>query len=132
MYVRRRKRRVKKKRGGIYESTKMKKQFRYRSSWELAYMKYLDFADEIESYDYEFIRIPYISNKKSGKIRNYIPDFLICYVSGSKQIVEIKPSSRVANIKNRKKFAAATIYCSQNNLEFIILTEVELKKMKLL
>lgn len=83
---------------GIHLSTKTNKKYKYRSGWELGYMKYLDSNPDVASYDYECLKIPYIYGKKT---RNYIPDFIV-----GNLIVELKPAYKTKQKKNMAKFAA--------------------------
>lgn len=106
---------------GIHYSPKMNKEFKYRSGWELGYMQYLDSNPDIESYDYECLKIPYIYGKKK---KTYTPDFIVGNV-----IIEIKPAYKLTVKKNIAKFAAGREYCKQNNMEYKIITEVELKQL---
>ena len=67
---------------------------RYRSSWELKFMNFLDENPAIKHWASESISIPY-KNPIVGKTKSYIPDFFIIYedAQGNKkaEIVEIKP-----------------------------------------
>ena len=116
---------------GTYVSTKTGLSMKYRSGWELSYMKFLDNNDAVVTYQYESIKIPYVSNKKTGKVRRYIPDLLVEY-SDRCEMVEIKPSRRVDQVKNKKKFEAAREYCRINNISFVVVTEIELKALGLM
>jgi Straboviridae/Kyanoviridae head completion nuclease len=117
---------------GIYHSTKMNVDMTYRSGWELKYFIYLDADPNVTAFISEGLKIPYLSNKKTGKIRNYIPDLLVEYADKTKKLIEIKPSRRVSNIKNKKKFAAAIEHCKHSEIEFVIVTEHDLKHLGLL
>lgn len=105
---------------GSYFFLKANKEFKYRSSWELAYMKFLDSDLFIVSYDYESIKIPYLYRKKKS---NYIPDFII----DNKIIVEIKPKRHLLKKRNISKFYAAQEYCLKNSMTFKVITENDLK-----
>jgi hypothetical protein len=105
---------------------------KHRSGWELAYMVYLDGNPEVERWEYEKLRIEYISNLRTGKIRNYIPDFYVEYKDGRREVVEIKPKRKLDQATIRKKTSAAGSWCSQRGISYVILTEVELKGMNLL
>ncbi len=83
---------------GTHFSPKANKKFKYRSGWELKYMQYLDANPDVESYDYECLKIPYLYRKKT---RQYSPDFIIGNV-----IVEIKPAYKLTVKRNIAKFAA--------------------------
>lgn len=116
---------------GKYLSTKMNVEMTYRSGWELSYFKYLDSLPQVVAFYSESLKIPYVSNKKSGKTRNYIPDLLVEYVD-KKELVEIKPSKRVKQVTNQKKFSAARSWCIVNGVEFIVITEIDLKALGLM
>jgi hypothetical protein len=85
----------------------------------------------VVSYVYEPFKIPYTSNRKTGKVRNYIPDVLVTYAD-RKVLVEIKPSKRVTGRTNMKKMLAAKDYCLANSWEYSLVTEKELKLLGLL
>jgi hypothetical protein len=109
---------------GTYFSPKAKKKFKYRSSWELKYMQYLDNNPDIATYEYESLKIPYIYRKKA---RSYCPDFII-----GNMIIEIKPAYKTTVKKNIAKFAAGKAYCKEHNMEFKVLTEIELRELGIL
>lgn len=109
---------------GIFYSKKNKKELFYRSSWEKAFMQFLENDSSIIQYYYEKIKIPYVY---CGNTRQYKPDFIV----GNK-IIEIKPRCYLNKQKNIAKFVAGRKYCEENNMIFEILTEVELKKMGVL
>lgn len=96
---------------GIYDSEKATKRIRYRSSWEYYVCRFLDEQLDVVSYEYESIKIPYISNIKSKKTRNYIPDFLVNYVDGSQKIIEVKRKTAINNSIVVKKAEAARKWC---------------------
>jgi len=114
----------------------------YRSGWELTFMMFLDSNQNIMQWASEPIRIPY-RHPFTGKITNYVPDFLVVYENKFKkqvaEIVEIKPKkqslieSKAASARDRAvvainhaKWAAAKAYCSQSGLVFRVITENDL------
>ena len=97
----------------------------YRSSWELAFYKYVDHQEDILFWSTEAQAIPYISPKDS-QVHRYFPDVFI-QKKNQNYIIEIKPKSQVLNPINQAKFAAAEEYCSRINAIFLVITEVELK-----
>jgi len=115
-----------------YFSIKANKTLKSRSGWEYAYFQYLDKNQNVKSYEYEVLKIPYLSNKKSGKIRNYIPDFLITFTDDSKLIVEIKPKKFLDKLQVKKKINAAKEYAEKNGIQFIVLTEDSLKLLNVI
>jgi len=127
--VRRKKGRYKR---GVHNSKKLTAPARYRSAWELGYMQMLDDDLSVLAYEYEPFAIEYVSNVKTKRIRRYFPDFLITKTDDSKVLVEIKPLKRLSTAKVVKKLMAAKAWCAQNNLVFLVITEVELKQMGVL
>ena len=114
----------------------------YRSSWELAFMQFLDSNSNIISWASEAIKIPY-RHPFTNKQTIYVPDFFVLYQNrfGNQvaEIVEIKPKkqsiieSKVSSAKNqaivavnRYKWKAAAEYCKRNGLIFRVITEDQL------
>lgn len=129
------KRRKRKRKGryhtGVHSSPKAG-ECHYRSGWELEYMLHLDADATVASYQYEQLQIPYVSNVRTGRLRNYFPDFLVAYVDGSQKLVEIKPKKRSTQVTVVKKLAAAQAWCSEHGVTLELVTEVELKALGLL
>jgi len=134
MTFKKKKKRVKKSRYKKLDffSTKNNKAYKSRSGWEFAYFQYLELNEDVKEYEYESFKIPYLSNKKTGKYRSYIPDFLVTFNDGSKIIVEIKPKRFLSKLQVKKKISAAKEYALKNSLEFKVLTEDDLKELKLI
>jgi hypothetical protein len=105
---------------------------KYRSGWELAYMLWLDAEPTVVSYAYEALKIPYVSNVRTGKTRNYLPDLLVNYVDGTQRLVEIKQARKVMQANVQKKTKAAQIWCGAHGVTLHILTEHELKSLGVL
>ena len=119
----------------------------YRSSWERKFMVYCDNSDNILEWGSEEIIIPYLS-PWDGKLHRYFPDFYIKVRQASgnikKFIIEVKPKKQTrppepVNRKTKKwlnevktysineaKWKSASEWCSNNDMEFKILTEEEL------
>lgn len=111
---------------------------KYRSGWELAFMRFCDSNDHIISWSSESLQIPY-RNPLTGKPTRYVPDFLIQYRNKHNQVVteliEIKPKkqsvleSKASNrdraivAVNYAKWAAAQAWCKRNGLTFRVITE---------
>jgi hypothetical protein len=111
---------------------------RYRSGWELAFMRFLDNNDSILQWASESISIPY-RNPITGKPSIYVPDFLITYRNRNNQmvaeVIEIKPkkqsvveSKMKANERaivavNYAKWDSATKWCKKQGLLFRVITE---------
>lgn len=111
---------------------------RYRSGWELAFMRFCDNNEHILQWASESIAIPY-RNPLSGKMTNYIPDFLITYRTRMNtmvaELIEIKPKKqsvieskasardRAVVAVNYAKWDAATKWAQRNGLIFRVVTE---------
>jgi hypothetical protein len=112
-----------------------------RSSWETAFMTFLDNHPSILQWSSESIRIPY-HNPLTGKKTTYVPDFLIIYQDKDgvthAEIIEIKPAgqavlenakgmrNQAAAVVNMAKWASARIFCADKGLTFRVLTEHQL------
>lgn len=119
---------------------------RYRSSWELTFMRKCDLHPDIIEWASESIQIPYKHPiKQQGSI--YIPDFIVHYKdkNGKKhvEIIEIKPMSqtdpkkaRSLNEKvciaiNSAKWQAAHYYARRSGATFRVITEEQLYQQPL-
>lgn len=114
----------------------------YRSSWELTFMNLLDQHPYVNQWASESINIPY-QDPFTGKLRTYIPDFMISYFIPSTgqrkiEIIEIKPLSQSipeaarskkdqeALILNEAKWQAAYKFCQLQGITFRVMTEQQL------
>jgi len=115
---------------GSYKALKCKEVIKYRSSWELIVARFLDLDHNVEKFEYENMKIPYVSNRKTMRIRYYIPDFFIHYTDGKKVIVEVKPSNKLNHVKVVKKAEAIRYWAKANNIEYVFWTEQTIKELK--
>ena len=117
----------------------------YRSLLERKFMRYCDLNDDIIYWASEELPIRYF-NPLDKKYHRYFPDFVVKTIKNEKYMVEIKPSRQVDKpktpkrktrsymiesfnyIKNQAKWQAAKSYCSDNGMEFKIITEKDLGK----
>ena len=115
----------------------------FRSSWEYKFMQWCDSRSVVEELGSEEIAIPYIS-PVDGKRHRYYPDFYV-KVRGKKYIVEVKPFRQTKEPKTQKrmtksyinevftwgvnqaKWKAATEFCKDYGMEFMLITEKELR-----
>ena len=111
---------------------------KYRSGWEQAFMRFCDNNDNIVQWASESISIPY-RHPLTGKMTNYIPDFLIQYRTRNNtvitELIEIKPKKQIileskASVRDRAivavnyaKWDAATKWCRRQGLQFRVITE---------
>jgi hypothetical protein len=114
---------------------------KYRSSWEWAYMNFLDQSDGVLQWASESIHIPYV-NPFTGKKTIYVPDFFMIYVDKDgkqhAELVEIKPSKetsleeakslrdRASIALNMCKWEAARKFCKAQGIKFRIVTEFDI------
>lgn len=126
------KRRKRKKRylTGTHKSVKCDTPIKYRSSWEKAACLYLDNDPRVLRYHYESVKIPYVSNKKTGKVLNYIPDFIVEYSDGTKVIVEIKREDKLNNAVVLKKAEAARIWAEKEKMSYVFWTQKVILPLK--
>jgi hypothetical protein len=111
-------------------------------------MLWCDKNDNVLEWGSEEIIIPYIS-PVDRKVHRYFPDFYVRARTRDgriqKYIIEVKPKSQCSEPKRQKKvtrkyltevttyavnqakWKAAREYCADRRMEFLILTEVELK-----
>jgi hypothetical protein len=118
---------------------------RYRSGWELSFMRFCDTNVSVQKWASEAVQIPY-RDPLTGRNTVYVPDFFIQYADKNNrmniELIEIKPASqtileRVGKnkynqaqfIKNQAKWAAAQAYCGQAGMNFRILTEHDMFHM---
>lgn len=103
----------------------------YRSSWEKAFMSYLDHSENIIRWGTEPFPIMYLSPKDNMMHRYYI-DFVFTTKENKKYLIEIKPKSQCNDPINLSKWEAARNYCAKIGATFLVVTEVELKQWKLI
>ena len=114
---------------------------RYRSGWEHSFMRFCDTNDSVLQWASESIAIPY-RHPLTGKMTNYVPDFLITYRTRNNtvraELIEIKPAGQSAITENMKskdraivainyaKWDAATKWARRNGLVFRVITEKDM------
>jgi hypothetical protein len=105
---------------GWYESTKTGERCFFRSSWEEATMKWLDENYQVTTWEHESVRIPYRYNENK---RHYVPDFIITFSDGHREMWEIKPKEFVKSQRVLTQATAARDYCGTYGIaSFEILT----------
>lgn len=112
---------------GKYQSSKSGKTFTYRSGMEKRTFELLDEYNEVLSYDSEPFQIDYIYR---GQAHKYIPDILVHFMNGDKEIWEIKPSDQTNLEINQCKWAAAEDACKIRNWKFQVYTEQRINKLE--
>jgi len=121
------------------------KAIKYRSSYELKFLKYADLNPEIILANSEGVVIPYIS-PIDNKVHRYYVDFIVKNKKNKVFLVEIKPYSQTIPPKkpksksgsksfiqayktylvNQAKWDAARNFAKKKGWEFKIITEKEL------
>lgn len=119
----------------------------YRSSWELAYMKWADRCERVLAWGSEEIIVPY-KCPTDNKIHKYYTDFYVKAINEktgliTENIIEIKPHKETlaprrgknkksylyavkSYVKNQAKWKAATKYATERGMSFFVLTENDL------
>ena len=141
----------------VNESVKVMKSYKvideeilvnYRSGLELKCLRYCDLNKYVNKWSLEPFCIPYVS-PVDNKMHRYFIDFFIEFQNGQKFLVEVKSSGETREPKkpgkktekailnyqkalqtfavNTAKWKAATQFCQDKGMTFIILTENELK-----
>lgn len=111
---------------------------RYRSGWEMAFMRFCDSNDNIVQWASESISIPY-RHPLTGRQTIYVPDFFVQYRTKDNrtraEVIEIKPKKqsileskasardRAVVAVNYAKWDAATRWCRRQGLQFRVITE---------
>lgn len=92
-------------------------------------MKHLDASPSIIDWNYECMRIPYMYNNNK---RWYVPDFIVTFESGVKEMWEVKPEQFLDTERVRNTTAAGTSYCGSNSMIYRLLTKRVMESMGLL
>jgi hypothetical protein len=116
---------------------------RYRSGWELSFMRFCDNNDNVLQWASEAVQIPY-RHPLTGKQTIYVPDFLITYRTRGNavraELIEIKPKKqsvieskmssrdRAVVAINYAKWDQATKWCARQGLHFRVITENDMFK----
>lgn len=115
---------------------------RYRSGWELTFMRFCDNNPSVEQWASESVKIPY-RDPLTGKATVYVPDFLIVYVDRNHkkhaELIEIKPANQMLKekvgknsynqaqyVKNMAKWEAANAWAKQKGIRFRVINEQDL------
>lgn len=126
----------------------------YRSSWELAVMKWLDFTPLVKRWSSEEIVIPYRDSSDQMRTHRYFMDFYVEFENGITYLWEIKPyeqtqiplppkrvtpatSARhleavLTYKKNKSKWITAKKFAEDRGWVFKVLTEKALRKYGIL
>jgi len=114
-------------REGYMTSLKNNKEIHYRSGTECQVYECLEAIPEVVKYDAEPIKIPYLFD---GEKHNYFPDLSVFFSNGKIEIWEVKPQDQTWLPVNKAKWEAAKHFCETRGWKFIVITEMELEKLK--
>ncbi len=113
---------------GYFVSNKMNgNQLHYRSGYECDVYECLEADKEVQAFHAEPFQIGYYFEDKWHK---YTPDILVEFTDGRKEIWEIKPSSQTTLKKNKAKWKAMNTHAKENGIEFVVITETGIGKLK--
>jgi len=114
-------------RRGYFKSDKSRiheKMF-FRSSLELKALVLFELDPSVVSFTTEPYSIQYVFD---GVEKRYVPDIEVFYDDGSSCLIEIKPSFQIDDPINIAKFEVARDFCTRNNMNFKVLTELEINQ----
>lgn len=103
----------------------------FESSLERDFIYHIEFDKNVYRYCEQPIRL-YYSKKEIQTF--YVPDFYVEYIEGrKKEIIEIKYEEDLKKNKNKyeEKFKVARDFCLENNMNFRVITEKEIKNERL-
>lgn len=102
----------------------MGRSINWESQIERDYIYLLEYDPDVIAYKEQSFTIHY----KVGKRRlRYTPDFLVERRS-KRQVVEVKPQSKITNSKNKLKFQVGRKFCRKEGCEFIVVTDGQIRK----
>jgi hypothetical protein len=116
---------------GRVNSRKNNNSIEFESSLERDYIILLEFDKYVSVYIEQPIVIAY--HDEDNVLRTYTPDFYARYMNGVEQIIEIKYQSDLDENSDHysSKFSAARDFCSERGIDFFVLTEAEIRTVKL-
>lgn len=114
-------------RTGYFPSKKNNKDIYYRSGLEADFYDCLEQDSDVIAYQAEPLKVPYYWQ---GKWHDYIPDLLVEFTDGSKEVWEVKPSQQTDYDQNKAKWTCANNYFENVGMKFIVQTETVLDKYK--
>lgn len=114
---------------GWHYSTKTKKNYFYRSSYEKLMLTALDEAIDVTWYETECFRIEYYFE---GKLHITVPDIFINFETGLNVLTEIKNSYMLTDELTKAKLRAMRKFAKERGYTFWLVTEKELEEMGLL
>ncbi len=113
---------------GLFSSYKMQTSQWYESLIERDYMYLLECDPDVVRYQSQPLTIVYNLELKQ---RRYTPDFLVERLK-QKQIIEVKPASKVLHEKNQTLWKCVTPIFNSYGWEFIVVTDAMIRVQPLL
>jgi hypothetical protein len=95
----------------------------FESLLERDYLYWLDYAPDIEWFEAQPLQIDYQHESRSC---HYIPDFHLVQ-AGRHVLVECKPDQFASQTQNHPKFKAACDWCRQQDWDFLLVTDQQLR-----
>lgn len=96
------------------------------SSWEQKFFPDIQEDPEVVLVIRPRDPISYVS-PLDNEIHSYFPDFLVEYLDGRKELIEIKPEYKLSNPVVKEKIKVLSEYCEFLGIEYRILTELNYK-----
>ena len=109
---------------GHFFSKKNNKKLHYRSSYELVAYQILEQMSKVQTYEVEPFGIPY---QYKGEYHTTIPDLLITYTDGVKELIEVKPCWKLEDDQEQTKLNMMKFYSRRRGMDFSVWTEKELR-----
>jgi len=109
---------------GNFFSKKNNKKLHYRSSYELVAYQILEQMSKVQTYEVEPFGIPY---QYKGEYHTTIPDLLITYTDGVKELIEVKPCWKLEDDQEQTKLNVMKFYSRRRGMDFSVWTEKELR-----
>ena len=109
---------------GAITSVKNNTIIEFESSLERDFIFLLEYNTKVKKYFEQPIIINFYFE---DKLKSYVPDFFVEFENGEKQLIEIKYKKDLKDALNLKKFEEAKAFCKQNNIDFKVLTEEDIR-----
>jgi hypothetical protein len=113
---------------GKFPSLKMGRTVKWESQIERDFLYLLEFDHDVLIFHEQPVEILYAYRTKTGK---YYPDFYVKRIS-CKELVEVKPSSKLRDPENKIKFLAGEEYCRGRGWIFRVVTDEQIREESLL
>ena len=108
---------------GHFPSLKMGQMIPFESLLERDYLYWLDYSPDVEWFEAQPLQIDY---RHEGRSCHYTPDFHLVQ-AGRHVLVECKPDQFAYQTQNHPKFKAACDWCGQQDWDFRLVTDQQLR-----